>query len=72
MLDLTQMSETRLRELFWSYVSDIQRSRESSLDDTEADKLYGSARKSLTQIAELLGDEDDVLEMDGKPWHYYL
>jgi len=61
-----------LKEQFWHYESQIRRSREMPKDDPEADKLYGKARRAMVEIAEQLGDDDDVLEMDGKPWHVYL
>lgn len=71
-LDLKTCSTQRLRELFWTYEADIRKSRESPEGDVEADKLYGQARRHLTEVAEHLGDDDEVLEMDGKPWHHYL
>lgn len=72
--DLTTWSTQLLREEFWRNVSIIRRSREQPKDNTDADCSYGEARERLTTVAEILGSryDEDCLEMDGKPWHYYL
>jgi len=75
MQDLTQLTDQKLRELFWYYEGQIKAARERPRTDTEADSKYGSARRGLVGVAEELAKragDDDVLEMDGKPWTHYL